>query len=275
MRPRICVIQFPGVNCEYETARALLRAGLDATIVRWNEPASGLGVYDGFVLPGGFSYEDRVRAGAIAASEDVIGVLIEQASQGKPVVGICNGAQVLVEAGLVPGLTPGRIDLALAPNKGMGRDGYYANWVFVRLASEPARSAISRNLEPGEVLPIPIAHSQGRFTSSEAGLFDDLEDNGQIVLKYCRSDGGCPEGFPDDPNGSEKSAAAISNAEGNVVAMMPHPERSTWLRQVPYGLDSRWSQTRAERRMRWQEQEQDGPGLSIFRSIRTYIEECM
>ena len=143
MKPHMCVIQFPGVNCEYETARALEKVGLDATIVRWNSPAGSLSAYDGFILPGGFSYQDRVRAGAVAAGEDVTGVLIEQAALGKPIVGICNGAQVLVESGLVPGIGTQGIDLALAANKGMGRDGYYANWVFVRVASEPRRSAIT------------------------------------------------------------------------------------------------------------------------------------
>jgi phosphoribosylformylglycinamidine synthase I len=273
MGPRVCVIQFPGVNCEYETARALEKVGLGATIVRWNASAASVGSYDGFILPGGFSYEDRVRAGAIAASEDVMGVLIDQAGLGKPVVGICNGAQVLVESGLVPGVDSRGIDLALAPNKGMGRDGYYANWVFVRVGAEPARSAITCGLAPGEVLPIPVAHGQGRFTSSRPGLFDTIEKAGQVVLKYCKSDGGAASGFPDDPNGSERCAAAISNVEGNVVAMMPHPERSAWLRQVPGGLDSVWSRKRAELGGSWRDLEGDGPGAGIFRSIKTYIEE--
>jgi phosphoribosylformylglycinamidine synthase len=267
------VIQFPGVNCEYETARALEKAGLDAAIVRWNAPAGLLADYDGFILPGGFSYQDRVRAGAVAASEDVTGVLIEQAALGKPIVGICNGAQVLVESGLVPGLGAHGIDLALAPNKGMGRDGYYANWVFVKVESEPGRSAITRGLKQGDVLPIPVAHGEGRFTSSDPGLFDALEKTGQVILKYCRPDGGVARGFPDDPNGSERSAAAISNVEGNVVAMMPHPERSTWLRQVPDGLDSVWSTKRTESRGSWEDLESGGPGARIFESIKTYIEE--
>jgi phosphoribosylformylglycinamidine synthase len=275
MRPHICIIQFPGVNCEYETNRALEKVGLEAGIVRWNSSLLNLAAFDGFVLPGGFSYQDRVRAGAIAAGEDVVEVLIEQASLGKPILGICNGAQVLVEAGLVPGFTGRSIDLALAPNKGMGRDGYYANWVFARVEAEPGSNIITHGLERGEVLPIPIAHCQGRFTSSDPAIFDRLEDNGQIVLKYCTADGGVPAGFPDDPNGSTRCAAAISNTEGNVVAMMPHPERSTWLRQVPSELDSEWSRSRLEKRGSWEALEDDGPGAGIFRSMKSYIEERM
>ena len=103
MKAGICIVQFPGVNCEYETARAVEAAGMAAAVVRWNRLDADLSGFDGFVLPGGFSYEDRVRAGAIAAGEDIMAGLMEEAGTGKPVVGICNGAQVLVECGLVPG----------------------------------------------------------------------------------------------------------------------------------------------------------------------------
>jgi phosphoribosylformylglycinamidine synthase len=272
MKSHISIIQFPGVNCEYETQRALEKSGMDATIVRWNEPPSRLEDFDGFILPGGFSYEDRVRAGAIAAADDVVAVVRSQAEIGKPVIGICNGAQVLVEAGLVPGLESGAIDLALAPNKGMGRDGYYANWIFVKVTSAARKSVITYCLEPNEVLPIPIAHSQGRFTSSDAGLFDRLDREGQIVLKYCRSDGETARGFPDDPNGSSRLAAAISNPRGNVVAMMPHPERGTWLRQIPDELDCDWSRRKVTGRGRWRMLEEDGPCARVFHSMKAYIE---
>jgi phosphoribosylformylglycinamidine synthase I len=273
VRPLISVIQFPGVNCEYETQRALERCGLAAAIVRWNEPLSRLEGSDGFVLPGGFSYEDRVRAGAIAAADDILAMLVDQADAGKPVVGICNGAQVLVEAGLVPGVSPGSIDLALAPNRGQGRDGYYANWVFVKVGGMTAKCVITCALEPGEVIPIPIANSQGRFTSRLDGIFDRLENGGQIVLKYCGSDGEPAAGFPDDPNGSACLAAAISNPRGNVAAMMPHPERGTWLRQVPGELASHWAEARTAGRGDRQALEGLGPCAGIFQSLRTFIEE--
>jgi phosphoribosylformylglycinamidine synthase I len=272
MKPRICVIQFPGANCEYETARALRAAGLGADILRWNRTDRDLGLYRGYVLPGGFSYEDRVRAGAVAATEDIMAEIMQEAAQGKPVIGICNGAQVLVECGLVPGSPGGRIDLALAPNRGMGREGYYSDWVFVEAPPVPARCAATCDLEPGEVLPLPVAHAQGRFTSDYPGLFEKLEAEGRIVFKYCRADGSAPTGFPEDPNGSEKHAAAVSNSEGNVVAMMPHPERAAWLHQVPASLGSPWSRTRSEVRA-WKDMEGPGPGLRIFRSLKRYVEE--
>jgi phosphoribosylformylglycinamidine synthase I len=272
MKAKICIVQFPGVNCEHETALAVEAAGMEAAIVRWNRLDADLAGFDGFILPGGFSYEDRVRAGAIAAGEDIMVGLMEEAGVGKPVVGICNGAQVLVECGLVPGSAGRGIELALAPNKGVGRDGYYSNWVYLTPGETPGNSAVTTDLDPGEVLPIPIAHSQGRFISRDCGLFDRLDAEGRIALKYCRPDGSEPGGFPHNPNGSEHDAAAISNPAGNVVAMMPHPERATWLRQVPFDLPGPWSKTRSDIKA-WKDAEGAGPGLRIFRSIKLYIED--
>jgi phosphoribosylformylglycinamidine synthase len=122
-------------------------------------------------------------------------------------------------------------------------------------------------------LPIPIAHCQGRFTSADTGLFDTMESGKQIVLKYCRADGGPPAGFPDDPNGSERAAAAICNASGNVVAMMPHPERSTWLRQVPSDIESAWARKKSAGLASWTALEGEGPGAEIFKSMKSYIED--
>jgi phosphoribosylformylglycinamidine synthase I len=275
MNPRVAVIQFPGVNCEFETATALARAAIDPEIVRWNVSPGALERFDGFVLPGGFSYQDRVRAGAVAAADEVIRVVVEQATRGKPVVGICNGAQVLVEAGLVPGLDGGSIDLGLAPNKGMGRDGYYADWVFVRIGPDPGRCAATCCLEPGEVVPIPVAHSEGRFVSAEGGVFDRLEREGRLVFKYCEPDGSPALKFPSDPNGSERCAAGIANLRGNVVAMMPHPERGAWLRQVPDQLDSPWARRKREGRASWKTLEGEGPCARVFHSLREYVKRCL
>lgn len=269
---KIGIIQFPGVNCEYETARAVEAVGASASICRWNEDAKLIRMFDGYILPGGFSYEDRVRAGAIAAWEDIVGVLAEQARSGKPILGICNGAQVLVEAGLVAGLDEGRIDLALAPNKGMGRSGYYSNWVFVKVTSPKGRCAATFAIDENMVLPIPIAHGQGRFVCGSDEIAKEIDKRGLIVLRYCRFDGSDPKGFPDDPNGSVGFAAAIANPQGNVVAMMPHPERATWLRQVPMEIDSDWARRRLESCGDWKTLEKGGPGLLIFESLKMYIE---
>lgn len=273
MKPGICIVQFPGVNCEYETALAAEKAGMGAVIMRWNEPPEEFEKFDGFVLPGGFSYQDRVRAGAVAATDEVSLVITEQAALGKPVLGICNGAQVLVEAGLVPGLEKGRVEMALAPNTGMGRGGYYCNWVYLRVSCLPARTAVTYGLEPEEVLPVPVAHGEGKFASRLEGLFDRLEAGGQIVFKYCKHDGVHAEEFPDNPNGSGRMAAAICNPEGNIVAMMPHPERCTWVRQVPIEARGPWGEVRRASRCSPGAMDADGPGARIFRSIRKYIEE--
>jgi phosphoribosylformylglycinamidine synthase len=246
---------------------------MDAAIMRWNEPLEAYEEFDGFVLPGGFSYQDRVRAGAMAATDEVIQVITGQAAKGKPVLGICNGAQVLVEAGLVPGLEEGKVEMALAPNSGMGRGGYYCNWVYLKVSCTPARTAATCDLEPGEILPVPIAHGEGRFTSSAEGLFESLEAGDQIAFKYCDPGGRLAESFPENPNGSERMAAAISNPEGNVVAMMPHPERCAWMRQVPGELIGNWGQRRLASQSSPQAMEADGPGASVFRSMRKYIEE--
>ncbi len=269
------MIQFPGVNCEYETVRAAEKAGLRCGIFRWNEPSSRLRHFDGYVLPGGFSYEDRVRAGAIAASEDILEVIADESSKGKPVLGICNGAQILVEAGLVPGTRGDEVEVGLAPNRGVGRPGYYSTWIYLRVSCPPERCAVTMALEPGEILPMPIAHAQGRFISQDQTIFESLEAGDQVVFKYCKASGELCEEFPYNPNGSTNMIAAICNPRGNVVAMMPHPERATWLRQIPMDLPGEWSQRRRSGTGKFSILESDGPGAYIFTSMRKYIEECL
>ena len=150
--PRVAVVQFPGVNCESESVRALTRVGLEAEVFRWTRAAGDLRAFDAFLLPGGWSYQDRVRAGALAAKDPLVDVLAEEAERGKPVLGICNGAQVLVEAGLVP--DHGQVELALARNRMTDRGGYYARWIHARVEDSPC--VFTRHLEPGTVLPLPI-----------------------------------------------------------------------------------------------------------------------
>lgn len=262
MTPRAAVIQFPGVNCEYESARALRAAGAEADILRWNEAADRLADFDLFLLPGGFSYQDRIRAGVVAAKERVLDALHAEAVRGKPVLGICNGAQVLVEGGFVPGLDGGAgVELALAPNRMPDREGYFSDWSQLRLdgASPCWLSGL-----PEPVLPVPFAHGEGRFTSRREGLFRDLEEAGQIVLRYSGPGGQAAGGWPRNPNGSERDAAAICNAAGNVVAMMPHPERCAWLGQVPELLEGPWGARRREAAGDWARLRGPGPGMSVF-----------
>jgi phosphoribosylformylglycinamidine synthase len=266
---RIAVLQLPGVNCEPETARALELAGLEAEIVRWTR--TDLADFDGYVIPGGFSFQDRVRGGAVAAREPVVEVIVDAAAAGKPVLGICNGAQVLVESGLVPGLEVGRVEMALAPNQMSGRRGYYCQWVHVTVENDA--TVASRALPAGTVTPMPIAHAEGRFVTRDPEVERALAEGNQIVFRYSRADGGAADGFPCNPNGALLDAAGIANRAGNVVAMMPHPERAALVHQVAWELDGPWGERRRQARRR-AELVDAGPGLDVFRSIRRFLEHC-
>lgn len=275
MKPRVSVVQFPGVNCEAETVRALERVGLTAEIFGWMRPAVELERFEAYVLPGGFSYQDRVRAGALAAKHALVDVLAERAEAGAPVLGICNGAQVLVEAGLVPG--GGEVELALARNRMPGRSGYYARWVMVRI--EATRCLFTSTLEPGTLLPLPVAHGEGRFTSRAAGRLSGLAASGQAPLRYASADGRTAAGFPDNPNGSEEAVAGVCNAGGNVLALMPHPERAQDLGALSRSVGGAWAERREARLeaavgaagRRERADEEDGPGLAIFAGLARHL----
>lgn len=265
-RPRVAILQLPGVNCEEESARAVEQAGGEAEIFRWTRPAAALAVYDGFLLPGGFTYQDRVRAGAVAAQDPLLEVLQRAAADGRPVLGICNGCQVLVEAGLVPGRQPGAIEVALAPNRFPGRRGYHARWVLL----EPVPGCRSSFLEglPAS-LPIPMAHAEGRFTHEDPAFFARLLADGLIALRYA---GSGPDGQGGgNPNGSLLAAAALTNPRGNVLAMMPHPERAVALRQVPEDLPHPWGARRRAAAGDAAALDGPGPGLAL---IRRLVELC-
>jgi phosphoribosylformylglycinamidine synthase subunit PurQ / glutaminase len=265
---RVAVLQFPGVNCEAETLRAVERAGLRGEIFRWTRAASGLRGYQAYVLPGGFSWQDRVRAGALAAKHAMTEALAAEVEErGTPVLGICNGAQVLVESGLVP--DGGRVELALARNRMPARGGYYAAWVYVRVEASPC--VFTRALAPGTVLPLPVAHAQGRFTSRRAGRLADLLAHGQVPLRYATVEGRVAAAFPDDPNGSDAGAAAVCNAAGTVLALMPHPERALDLGQLGRTVGGPWAQRR-ERAWEAGGSGAPGPGASLFAGLARHLE---
>jgi phosphoribosylformylglycinamidine synthase I len=226
----IAVIQFPGSNCARETCLALKRVGMDPLLFLWNEPNDRLNHCDGFVIVGGFSYEDRSRAGIIAARDPVMDVLKTQSNLGKPILGICNGAQILLESGLVPGLPRDAVAMALTNNKRMhqGRvigTGYYNAWVYLTLTQQKKMNAFTRHLTKDSPLRIPVAHGEGRFVMS-LDLLEVINEQGLGVLKYCDEKGVVVDEFPVNPNGSVDNLAAIVNKAGNVMAMMPHPERT-------------------------------------------------
>lgn len=196
---KVGVVVFPGSNCEHDVAEAVTDLGADADLV-WHGDSS-LGDADAVVLPGGFAHGDYLRPGAIARFSPVMRAVEEFARSGRPVVGICNGFQVLTEAGLLPG--------ALQKNRGLR---FLCRWVEVRV--ETTTSVVTSGCRSGQILRLPINHFEGNYTCDQATL-DILEAGDRVVFRYV-----------DNPNGSMASIAGIRNEIGNVVGLMPHPERA-------------------------------------------------
>lgn len=275
---RIAVLQFPGSNCETESARAVRSVGMEADLFRWNDDPARLREFHGYIIGGGFSYQDRVRAGAIGAKEPVMEVIAEEADRGKPVLGICNGAQILVESGLVPATRGQKIEMALAANV-MQRGGhtvrrdYYANWVFLRNVAAPGRCAFNLAYEDEEIVPIPLAHAEGRFTTTDTEVLDAIVANEQIIWEYVDADGNPATEFPANPNGSVHSIAGLCNPAGNVMAFMPHPERANDLRQVPTTLGDFYSRLRLEGQRDPKTLLGPGPGRRTFESMKRFLEQ--
>lgn len=204
----IGVVTFPGSNCD-DDCRYVLADVLGQNVqMIWHKETSLKGL-DAVVLPGGFSYGDYLRTGAIARFSPVMSAVKEFAAAGGLVLGICNGFQILLEAGLLPG--------AMLRNRSLS---FICRDVWVRV--ENAATAFTSRCEPGQVLKIPIAHADGNYYTDDVTL-SQLKANAQIVFRYCTPDGDVtPEA---NPNGSLENIAGLINANGNILGMMPHPER--------------------------------------------------
>lgn len=205
---RIGVVQFPGSNCDYDcvhVVRAVLRHEADLV---WHQETN-LAPYDALVLPGGFSYGDYLRSGSIARFSPVMRAVTEFAGAGGLVLGICNGFQILAEAGLVPG--------ALLRNESLE---FRCRWTHLRV--ESTVSPFMAHYQRGQVLRMPIAHGDGNYMADPDAL-RRMRDNGQIVLRYCDAAGEVTAAA--NPNGSVDNVAGVCNEAGNVFALMPHPER--------------------------------------------------
>lgn len=229
---RIAVLVFPGTNSEDETLRLLRACGGEAELVHWSR-AETLADFDAYVLPGGFAYEDRVRAGAIAAHDRMVDHVIEGAQAGKLVLGICNGAQVLLEAGLVPGTGAIRRPTA-AFTRNAPEPHYICRHVYIKLNVLPARSPITAALPVGSVIPAYASHGEGRLAASEEHLRAIAADG---HLGFIYTDAGGRPSAEATPNGSALGCAGLFNREGNVLALMPHPERDAWNAHHPERAD--------------------------------------
>lgn len=221
--PKVAVLVFPGTNSEVETWRLCRDVGLDARVVHWSH-ANELPQYDAYVLPGGFAYEDRIRAGAVPAHDPMMDYVIEAAERGKLVLGICNGAQILLEAGLVPGTGPVRKPTAAFTKNGPVPH-FVCKHVYLKLAIDPGRCAITAALPKDAVIPAWAAHGEGRLAATQEHL-QEIVDGGHLAFVYAHADGTVDERAT--PNASALFCAGLTNRQGNVLAIMPHPERDAW-----------------------------------------------
>jgi len=203
------IIVFPGSNCDRDIATVTQGILGQPTRFIWHQETNLQNV-DVVVLPGGFSYGDYLRCGAIARFSPIMQAIIDHAQAGKRVIGICNGFQVLTEMGLLPG--------ALIRNRDLH---FICDRVPVRVESN--QNSWTKSYQPQQVLTLPIAHGEGRYFADEDTL-KSLEDNGQILFRYSTPQGELTEAS--NPNGSLHNIAGITNAKGNVLGMMPHPERA-------------------------------------------------
>lgn len=263
----ICVLRVAGTNCDSETKRSFEALGAKAQVIHASEllEQGKLFEYDALVFPGGFSYGDYVRAGAIWAKLTLakLGKELEAfVDEKRLILGICNGFQVLVEAGLLPGFG----GIAPYPQAVLATNipsGYNCRWVHIKHESK-GKCAFSQKIPEKKVLKIPIAHGEGRLMFAkecEKKFLDKLYEDDQLVFRYCYENGNYAEGcFPTNPNGSFHDIAGICNPEGTVFGLMPHPERAFyWWQQPDWTRQTHMSEY--------------GDGKLIFESMLDYLEK--
>ncbi|WP_462272829.1 phosphoribosylformylglycinamidine synthase I [Methanohalophilus sp.] len=206
----VAIIQFGGSNCDNDVLHVLQDVlGIEAELVWYKEEK--LDDYEAAVIPGGFSYGDYLRSGAIASRTPIMEAVRKLADEGKPVMGICNGFQILTESGLLDG--------ALTTNS---YPKFKCDWSYLRV--ENTNTPFTSMYEKGQIIRIPIAHKDGKYYHHNASL-QQLEDNNQVVFRYVDENGNPTEAV--NPNGSRNNIAGITNETGNVLGMMPHPERAS------------------------------------------------
>jgi phosphoribosylformylglycinamidine synthase len=237
---KVCVLRVGGTNCDAETARALQELGTQAEIKHINElvKQGNLLDYNMLVLPGGFSFGDYVRSGVIFARSlnAKIGKQLEQfTDENRPILGICNGFQILVEYGLLPGFE----GISQYPQAALTTNipqGFKCEWVYLKNENK-GKCLFTDKIPQDKILKIPIAHGEGRFlfpVEKEKQLLEKLIDNDMLVFRYCNENGTPANGaYPTNPNGSYYDIAGICSKEGAIFGLMPHPERAMYWWQEP------------------------------------------
>lgn len=258
-KPKICILRAAGTNCDKETAFAFSQAGGKPEFVHINNFICGrnkLRDYQILALPGGFSYGDDVAAGKILANElrcKLAQEIKQFTKEGKLVIGICNGFQILVKAGLLPGNEELRQEVSLIINdSGKFED----RWVYLRISQNKCIWAT----DLPEAIYLPVAHGEGKFIAGEKMTLEQLKADSQIVFQYCNQRGKL-SGYPDNPNGSEDNIAGICDETGRILGLMPHPERHIEFTQHP-----RWPGLKKKK---------EAEGLQIFKNGVEYIKRSV
>jgi len=261
-KPKVCVLRTAGTNCDKETAFAFLKTGAQPHLIHINKFIAGsvkLADFQILAIPGGFSYGDDIAAGKILANElrYKLGPDIRKfVQEGKLIIGICNGFQVLVKAGLLPGNTEFKQEASLIINdSGKFED----RWVYLRAMSYELRAnkcIWTKNLP--EIIYLPVAHGEGKFVVKDKAILEKLRRNHQIVFQYC-DEKGALAGYPSCPNGSRENIAGICDETGRIFGLMPHPERHFSFQQHP-----RWSSLNKK---------EHGDGFVIFSNAVNYTKK--
>jgi len=276
---KVCVLRTAGTNCDKETAFAFTKAGADPELVHINDLVSGESSFSDYkilALPGGFSYGDDIASGKVFANElkcKLTEQLKKFISDGKLIIGICNGFQILVKSGLLPG---GR-DFTQETSLIINDSGKFEDrWVYLSLRGAiatkqsqkrdrfaPAGLAMTRcvwtkNLP--EIIYLPVAHGEGKFIVKDNSVLKRLKANGQVVFRYCDSKGKSA-GYPDNPNGSLDDIAGITDETGRILGLMPHPERHIEIHQHPGWFNL--------------ENKKQGDGLNIFKNGVEYARKIL
>lgn len=255
-KPKVCVLRAAGTNCDKETAFAFLKVGAEVELVHINRFISGeisLSDYQILAIPGGFTYGDDIAAGKILANElrfKLAGEIKKFIQEGKLIIGICNGFQILVKSGLLPGNDALRQEASLTINDSAK---FEDRWVYLR---SPARCVWTKSLP--KIIYLPVAHGEGKFMTQDKEVLQRLKRNKQIVFQYCDEKGSL-KGYPDNPNGSQANIAGICDTTGRIFGLMPHPERHIDGLQHPRGMQNR--------------NKQAGDGLQIFKNGVEYAKK--